>query len=240
MDKKIILIIVPIIVIFAGIFFFFYMALQSLNPIETGQILNTSIYTIKNGYTNVYLINTGDGYILIDAGSDARELETSLTEMNIGKNDIKWIFITHSDSDHIAGLTLFSNAEIFISEDELQLRRGIVGFMERNIFGRGKMPSGIDINKLTLLQDNQEFIFNGVRIKCIKTPGHTKGSMVYLIDNKYLFTGDVLKIENGKINLHPFTFFNRNIARRTIEKLTETINNSLIVLTSHFGLLNSN
>ncbi len=34
----------------------------------------------------------------------------------------------------------------------------------------------------------------------IITPGHTPGSMCYLINNKYLFTGDALSIKAGKID----------------------------------------
>ena len=31
-----------------------------------------------------------------------------------------------------------------------------------------------------------------IKIECFLVPGHTWGHMVYLIDDKYLFTGDTL------------------------------------------------
>jgi len=97
--------------------------LPSLKPIETGQIANTDIFTVKNDYTNVYFVKTGVGYILIDAGSNPNKLKTSLDEVKIDINNVNSVFITHSDFDHIAGLTLFSNAEILMSEDELRLKK---------------------------------------------------------------------------------------------------------------------
>ena len=47
-------------------------------------------------------------------------------------------------------------------------------------------------NKKALLHDGQTLEIGGVRIECFLVPGHTWGHMVYLIDDKYLFTGDTL------------------------------------------------
>ena len=33
---------------------------------------------------------------------------------------------------------------------------------------------------------------DGIKIKCFLVPGHTWGHIVYLIDDKYLFTGDTI------------------------------------------------
>ena len=58
-----------------------------------------------------------------------------------------------------------------------------------NYFGGGLKISK-DSFKYKLLNDN-EVIIDKFNIKCIHTPGHTKDSMCYLIDND-LFTGDTL------------------------------------------------
>ena len=53
-----------------------------------------------------------------------------------------------------------------------------------------------DSNKGKLLpfsyQGAKSHDIDGVRIECFLVPGHTWGHMVYLIDDKYLFTGDTL------------------------------------------------
>ena len=42
------------------------------------------------------------------------------------------------------------------------------------------------------MHDGEVFDIGGIKIECFLVPGHTWGHMVYLIDDKYLFTGDTL------------------------------------------------
>lgn len=46
------------------------------------------------------------------------------------------------------------------------------------------------------LKDNDIITFGKAFLKVIHTPGHTPGSLCYLVDDKYLFTGDILFIES--------------------------------------------
>lgn len=43
-----------------------------------------------------------------------------------------------------------------------------------------------------LLHDDEVIDIDGIRIECFLVPGHTWGHMVYLVDGKYLFTGDTI------------------------------------------------
>ena len=47
-------------------------------------------------------------------------------------------------------------------------------------------------NEKVLLHDGQVFEIDGIKIECFLAPGHTWGHMVYLIDDRYLFTGDTI------------------------------------------------
>ena len=233
--KKVIVVIAAIVILLVGVGLFYYYPMLIMPSVKTSKIPNTDIYTV-NAMGAVYLIKTESGYISIDAGLSVKGLQASLNEIMIDPNDVKWVFLTHSDGDHVNGLTLFQNAEIYMSEDEFPL---INGTAKRTIFGGTSMPSGIDISKINLLNNNQELLFDGVKIECIKAPGHTLGSMVYLVDGKYLFTGDVLMLKNGDKNVHPYSM-DKRISTQTIEQLKEIIDNSLIILTSHYGLYYNN
>ena len=207
----------------------------SMCPIETEQVLNTEIteiYAIKS-YGNIYLVKTDIGYIMIDAGLDISKTKISLKDLGINTSDVKFIFLTHSDGDHTAALPLFSNATIYMSKDELPLINGTV---KRTILGGNRMPSSINIADIILLSNEQELIFNRIKIKCIAAPGHTTGSMMYLVNNQYLFTGDVFKIKSGNMDVHPYSM-NVVQSKKTIEQIKETVSNSKIVLTSHYGIL---
>ena len=229
--KRVLLVILSIVILLIAGGLFYYYPMLTMPSVEAGQISGTNIYT-ANAMSAVYLIKTDSGYIMIDAGLSTKRLQEFLKEFMINPDGIKWIFITHSDGDHVAGLTLFPNAEIYMNEDELPLINGIA---KRAIFGGNAMPFGIDINKINLLFNAQELLINGIKIQCIKAPGHTIGSMVFLVDDKYLFTGDVLKIKDGNKSVHPYSM-DTELSEQTIEQLKGIIQNCSIVLTSHYGL----
>ena len=207
-----------------------------MKPVKTGQIPNTNIYAIKDFIVNVYLIKTDTGYIMIDAGLNAQKIKNSIEEAGINISDVKWIFLTHSDGDHTAALALFPNAVIHMSKNEFPL---INGTMKRTFWRGNSLPSGVNIDKIVPLSNGQVLSFDGIKVECILAQGHTIGSMMYLVDATYLFTGDVFKIKNGKTLVHPFTM-DVNLSKKTIEKLRETVKKSHLVLTSHYGIHNNN
>jgi len=230
--KRVLLVVVSIIILIIGAGLFYYFPMFLMPHVETSHVPDTDVYVL-NAMSAVYLIKTGNGYIMIDAGLNTKTLQKSLNEFMIDPQNIKWIFLTHSDGDHTGGLSLFPNADIYMSEDEFSL---INGTAKRTIFGGNTMPSEIDIHQINLFQDGQEYMINGVKIVCIKTPGHTIGSTVYLVDDQYLFTGDAIKNRDGKTSVHPYSM-NAGLSKETIDRIMKNIKWSTI-LTSHYGIHN--
>ncbi len=99
---------------------------------------------------------------------------------------------------------------------------------------KNSLPSEIDISKIKLIQDNQEYMIDGVNVIGIKSPGHTIGSMSFLIDGEYVFSGDAFKVSKGTVGLHPFTM-DAETAETTVEKLKEISKKCSVVLTAHYG-----
>lgn len=229
--KRVMLAFVLILVLVAGIAVYNFYPMLIMKPTETGTIPGTNIFAAKNNRNTVYFVDTGDGYIMIDAGSDPKALEASIKDENIDADNVKWVLLTHSDYDHVASLPLFPNAEIYISENEIPLLNGTVN---RNAVSNNSLPSEIGIDDLVPLQDGQELLFSGVTVKCISAPGHTNGSMLYLIDSQYLFTGDAFKVDNETLLIHPYTM-DEETAKKTIENRKDIINGSDFVITAHYG-----
>ena len=58
---------------------------------------------------NSSYIGTSSGGILIDAGTNAKQLTLALEHISVNPSDIKGIFITHEHTDHIGALRVFAS-----------------------------------------------------------------------------------------------------------------------------------
>jgi len=194
-----------------------------INPAETGKV--SDVYIIRNAKNNMFLIKSDDGHIAIDAGHDKDKIQEELNRFEIDILEIKYVLITHSHGDHVAALSLFKNAQIYINEDELQMMDGSKG--------NNSLPEGVKLESINWLR-NEELMLGGHKIKCIKTPGHTLGSMIYLVDDKYLFTGDAVEIDKNFLKVHISTMDNKK-AEESIEIIIKSlIKNCEYVFTSHY------
>ena len=203
-----------------------------MKALETGEILPGQIWALKNNVNNMYIVRTSDGYLAMDAGANILRIDAAFHRIGIDEKDVRWVLLTHTDYDHVASLRRFSNAQIFLGRNELQL---IDGRTARARGRRNRLPVGVDPNALALLGDEQVLELGGMQIKCIETPGHTIGSMSYLINGQWLFTGDALRLKNGRTRMHPFAM-NAHKARNSVKKLDALIREGCHVFTAHYGL----
>ena len=96
---------------------------KKMNVIQTMEIVN-NVYAIDNSYVNMFLLKDSDNYIAIDAGNDKKDVAKELKKLNINPEKVVAVLLTHTDGDHVAAITLFKNAEIFLSRQEEQLING--------------------------------------------------------------------------------------------------------------------
>lgn len=135
------------------------------------------------GYCNSFLV-TQDGQegILIDCASPNLLNKAYKLGVRVGA-----VLLTHGHFDHVSGCRAFAEdyASFYCGEKEKPL---IFSKDYLSIFGGVKVRR-FEINRE--LKDGEEFELYGLNIKVISTPGHTAGSVCYLIEN-CLFTGDTL------------------------------------------------
>lgn len=229
--KRIAIAITVLVIIFAA--FYGYYGVRASNeirvmkPADTGEITD-GIYTLKDNSQNMYVIKGTDGYIAVDAAANASIIKRELGKLGIPADQVKAILLTHTDSDHTGSIGLFENARVYISDAEEQM---IDGTTVRNMF--------IFKNKLdyeyNLLKDGQEIDAVGLKIRCVLTPGHTPGSMSYIINDRYLFTGDTFRLKDGKAAVFN-EFFNMDSVEemKSIEKLSD-LTGIEDLFTAHYG-----
>ncbi|MDO5424626.1 MAG: MBL fold metallo-hydrolase [Eubacteriales bacterium] len=163
-------------------------------PLNTGWI-DDHVACVREWVANVFFYRKGDTTIMIDAGYNYDRLEEKMGWLGIAPSEIGHILITHQDTDHVGAVEadspgLFRNAKLYIGETE---NRYLTGEVRRKvIYHLYKLPQVTILNEKVLLKDGQVFHINDIKIECFLVPGHTWGHLVYLIDDKYLFTGDTI------------------------------------------------
>lgn len=140
--------------------------------------------------TNVYLgVNeeTGNGF-LVDPAVYEPQVEDVMKE--IGIKNLQYILLTHGHFDHILGVNGFlknhPEAKVVIHrEDEAFLTDPVLSHTFKH--GLTQEPIKADI----IVEDGDVLAFDDTVFKVVHTPGHTRGSVVYLLDD-LMFSGDTL------------------------------------------------
>lgn len=147
---------------------------------------------IKNltpgGYaSNCYLLTEGKTAVLIDCTCPAVALLTALAESN---TTLAAILLTHGHFDHMltmAEIKKKTGAPIYLGRDDADLPAD----GEKNAFA---VFFGFDRTYPVpdrLLADGEILTFGNLTLTVRETPGHTKGSLIYLT-NGQAFTGDTI------------------------------------------------
>ncbi|MBR4765878.1 MAG: MBL fold metallo-hydrolase [Clostridia bacterium] len=106
---------------------------------------------------------------------------------------VKFVLLTHGHFDHILGtrgIQMQYGASVVIHKDDSAMLSDAALNLARingaeNVFN----PVTPDI----VVDDGDSLFLGGTEIKVIHTPGHTKGSVCYIIeDEKTIFSGDTL------------------------------------------------
>lgn len=171
-----------------------YRGKEIFKPLNTGWI-DENVACVREWVANIFFYRRGETTIMIDAGYNYDRPAEKMGWLEIDAKSIRHILITHQDTDHVGaveadGLGLFKKAKLYIGEIE---NRYLTGEVRRRVMHRlYKLPQVTINNKKQLLKDGETFKIGNIKIHAFLVPGHTWGHMVYLIDDKYLFTGDTI------------------------------------------------
>jgi len=164
---------------------------------------------LLGGRSNVYLLNNGEDFILIDNGrrQEKRLLLTNLLEIIGEWNNLKYIILTHTHFDHCSNTTDIkerSGAQILLHQKESeQLKKGFTPIPKGTIFLTkllslvprpitnkiGSYPPAqpdIEISETYALPEEKWDIL------VMPTPGHTEGSVSIIVNDEVALVGDLL------------------------------------------------
>lgn len=205
---------------------FMYRGKEIFKPLNTGWI-DERVCVVREWVANVFFYRKNGTTIMIDAGYNYERLAEKMAWLDIKASDIRNIFLTHLDTDHIGALEadsegLFREAEIYLGEEE---NKYLTGELRRRVLYKlCKLPIVKLDNPKTLLHDREVIYIQDIKVEAILVPGHTYGHLVYLIDDAYLFTGDTIWFgaDGGYSFLNSLAEDNA-LAKRSLVKLEELL-----------------
>ncbi len=152
-----------------------------------------------------YVVESSDGLILIDSGveGDASSLKSQMSELGLDWRRIHAVLITHVHGDHSGGaerIRAETGAKVFAgARDSDVLKAGGPREAMLSIFYRPSYephPTTVDVR----LEGDEAIEFGDVQFRALGTPGHTPGSICYLMERnglRVLFSGDVIIMLRG-------------------------------------------
>ncbi|PKH08775.1 MULTISPECIES: MBL fold metallo-hydrolase [Planomicrobium] len=149
---------------------------EQLEPVKIGEVNGGSIYQfvrLGKGCLS-YLIESDGVAAVIDASRMTETYEQFARKNGI---QINHVIDTHLHADHISGgkkLADAAGASYYLPPDDA----------EEVVFSFEPVTDGMKLEVGSAL------------IEAVYSPGHTIGSTTFVIDNKYLLTGDILFVES--------------------------------------------
>jgi hydroxyacylglutathione hydrolase len=143
-------------------------------------------------WTNAYLVyDTGGRGFFVDPGGDPEEVLRLIEDRKIV---LEYVLLTHGHADHIAGLERIRGmavSGVLIHEDDASMLRNPESNLSAFV---GEKLSLLPAE--TLFRDGDIFRAGDLSIKVIHTPGHTRGSSCFLVEEPgqkgILLSGDTL------------------------------------------------
>ena len=194
--------------------------------------------------TNCWILALGTGQecIIVDPGMAqpnlVNEIEQKVSELKLKPVAV---FITHGHLDHTFSVlpltkqvpmrTYVTGADRFLLTHPMgALDRGGVSEQFLRAFGVEKFKEPDDVVEL---EDFSTFEVAGLQITSIFAPGHTKGSVMFTVDNQQLISGDVLFA--GSIGRTDLPTGSASQMRKTLRDRILTLPDGLNVLPGHGG-----
>ena len=194
--------------------------------------------------TNCWILAVGtrNECIIVDPGMAkpnlVNEIEQKVSELKLKPVAV---FITHGHLDHtfsVLPLTKQVPMRTFVTGDDRFLLTDPMGALDRGgvseqflkAFGVEKFK---EPDEIVELEDFSTFEVAGMKITSIFAPGHTKGSVIFTVDDKQLISGDVLFA--GSIGRTDLPTGSASQMRKTLRDRILTLPDSLNVLPGHGG-----
>lgn len=170
--------------------------------------ISSNVYIIEDKATReVALIDSG-------YGPPYSNLTESLRKLKVDTNKIEKVLITHRHRDHTNGLKQILNK----TQPTIYIHKLDASILAKRLETAKKL--------IVRINEGYEVKIGNISIKPLHTPGHTAGSICYLID-KIIFSGDLV-FANGSFGRTDLPTGNMSDLIESLKRISKLEVNSLL------------
>ncbi len=180
-------------------------------------------------WARIYLV-VGDTLTLVDSGLPWNPGGILKYIRSIGRrtDELKHVLVTHSHPDHVGGtLSLVRKTDAAVIAHRSDVRRAKNNDLSLDCMGIfGGLPAPIPLlgqTRVSLLAEEGDILPLHGGIRVIHTPGHTRGSLCFLLEEgKILFSGDTIFSDGQRLSRSvQFPGYDRDSYIRSLKRLSE-------------------
>jgi hydroxyacylglutathione hydrolase len=207
--------------------------------------MRTSFYCLNLGITKCYLLESSEGYLLIDTAypKDYEKFVKAIDRLGVGLYKIHYLLLTHHHDDH-AGFAarlveqtgckviVHQSAILPLNKGESEDAMGPVNLCIKAVFSLFKIihrgfrypPLAITGKDIVVSGDHFDLLKSiGIEGKILYTPGHSRDSISVLLSDGNTFVGDAAMnfLNFCGIKYRPIFFEDIDLVLKSWQKLAE-------------------
>lgn len=145
--------------------------------------ITEQIYYVGNAWVGAYLIDTGDGLILLDTttAETSYQLVDSICRLGFQPRNIKLILLSHAHIDHDGAARFIqelTQAKLYLSTEDDAFRHTDAA----SYVGLDLKFKPYDYTVDVHYADSEAICLGEVKIRTLLTPGHTPGTTTFFIE----------------------------------------------------------
>lgn len=159
------------------------------------QVSPRTWYVAGQTWAGCYLIDTGDGLILIDTAipESLYLMVDSIYRAGFCPKDIKKILLSHAHFDHMGGaaaMKALTGAKIYMSREDAEFYRSCPE--ETMVLDADSHPQNFQVDEY--YSDDEPVCLGDISIRTMLTPGHTVGCTSFFWEEKNPVNGQIYQI----------------------------------------------